>query len=195
MIQKIIHFLAVCAAGLITGGQYVVSFDYRGSGVPASFYTEKMQYAIHHIGTPLFAMLIAATVLSFGAAIVNRLDKRTAFLLVGAGACFLIGGLITAFGNIPLLDMIDTWNVSSPPADWQSVADRWYMFHSVRFGIDVIGLLLSVLSARPQTKDFSPTPPDDAYLTNLSDKYLQRYKEHIGRCSNLCQKNGGCRSW
>ena len=89
MIRKIIHFLAVCAAGLITGGQYVVSFDYRASGVSASFYTEKMQYAIHHIGTPLFAMLITATVLSFAAAIGNRLDKRTSFLLAGAGVCFL----------------------------------------------------------------------------------------------------------
>ena len=155
MIQKIIHFLAVCAAGLITGGQYVVSFDYRGSGVSASFYTEKMQYAIHHIGTPLFAMLITATVLSFGAAIANRLDKRTAFLLVGAGACFLIGGLITAFGNIPLLDMIDTWNVSSPPSDWQSVADRWYMFHSIRFGIDMVGLILSVLSTFTARNSFA----------------------------------------
>ena len=155
MIRKIIHFLAVCAAGLITGGQYVVSFDYRASGVSASFYTEKMQYAIHHIGTPLFAMLITATVLSFAAAIANRLDKRTSFLLAGAGVCFLAGGLITAFGNIPLLDMIDTWNVASPPANWQSIADRWYVFHSVRFGFDLIGLLLSVLSTFTARNSFA----------------------------------------
>ena len=155
MIRRIIHFLAVCAAGLITGGQYVVSFDYRASGMSAQFYTEKMQYAIHHIGTPLFAMLITATVLSFAAAVANRLDLRTSFLLAGAGICFLIGGLITAFGNIPLLDMIDTWNVRSPPADWQSVADRWYVFHSVRLGFDVVGLMLSVLSTFTARNSFA----------------------------------------
>jgi hypothetical protein len=155
MVRKIIHFLAVCAAGLITGGQYVVSFDLHASGMSASFYTEKMQYAIHHIGTPLFAMLITATVLSFVAAIANRLDRRTSFLLAGAGVCFLIGGLITAFGNIPLLDMIDTWNVSSPPADWKSVADRWYVFHSIRFGIDVVGLMLAVLSTFTARNSFA----------------------------------------
>jgi len=155
MIRRIIHFLAVCAAGLITGGQYVVSFDYRASGMTAQFYTEKMQYAIHHIGTPLFAMLIAATVLSFAAAVANRLDLRTSFLLAGAGVCFLLGGLITAFGNIPLLDMMDTWSVSSPPADWQSVANRWYVFHSVRFGFDVVGLMLSVLSTFTARNSFA----------------------------------------
>jgi hypothetical protein len=155
MIRKIIHFLAVCAAGLITGGQYVVSFDYHAAGMSAQFYTEKMQYAIHHIGTPLFAMLITATVLSFAAAIANRLDLRTSFLLAGAGICFLLGGLITAFGNIPLLDLMDTWNVSSPPADWRSIADRWYVFHSVRLGFDVVGLMLSVLSTFTARNSFA----------------------------------------
>ena len=155
MIRRIIHFLAVCAAGLITGGQYVVSFDYRSSGVSAQFYTEKIQYAIHHIGTPLFAMLIAATVLCFAAAVANRLDLRTSFLLAGAGACFLVGGLITAFGNIPLLDVMDTWNVSSPPADWQSIADRWYVFHSIRAAIDVVGLMLAVLSTFTARNSFA----------------------------------------
>ena len=155
MIRRIIHFLAVCAAGIITGGQYVVSFDYRSVGMSPQLYTGKMQYAIHHIGTPLFAMLVTATLLSFGAAIANRLDKRTAFLLVGAAVCFLIGGLITAFGNIPLLDIIDTWNASAPPADWQSIADRWYVFHSVRFGFDLVGLALSVLSTFTARNSFA----------------------------------------
>ena len=155
MIRRIIHFLAVCAAGLITGGQYVVAFDYRRSGMSAQLYTEKVQYAIHHIGTPLFAMLIMATLLAFAAAIANRLDRRTAFLLVGSGVCFLAGGVITAFGNIPLLDMMDTWNVSSPPAEWQSIADRWYLFHSVRLGFDLSGLLLSVLSTFTARNSFA----------------------------------------
>jgi hypothetical protein len=155
MIQKMLHFLAVCAAGLITGGQYVVSFDYRATGMSAQLYTGKMQYAIHHIGTPLFAMLITATVLSFAAAFANRLDRRTAFLLVGAGLCLLIGGLITAFGNIPLLDVIDTWNANSPPSDWQTIADRWYVFHSVRLGFDIVGMMLAVLSTFTARNSFA----------------------------------------
>lgn len=146
MIQRIIHFMAICSAGIITGGQYVVSFDYGTAGMNASFYTEKMQHAIHHIGTPLFAMLISATVLNFLSAFLSRNDRRTCYLLAGAGTCFLVGGLITAFGNIPLLNSIDTWSVSSPPSNWLEVANRWYFFHLVRLGVDVVGLFLAVLS-------------------------------------------------
>lgn len=146
--RKLIHVLAISSAGIITGGQYVVSFDYNPAGTTASFYTEKMQYAIHHIGTPLFGMLIASTALCFLAALLYlRESRRTSMLLAGAAACLLIGALITKFGNIPLLDMIDTWNVASPPANWLEITERWYMFHTVRFAIDLVGLLLAVLSA------------------------------------------------
>lgn len=156
MIRRFIHALAVCSTGIITGGQYVVSFDYDPAGMTASFYTEKMQYAIHHIGTPLFAMLIAATVLCFLAAILYRKDNRgTSLLLAGAGAFLLVGALITKFGNIPLLDMIDTWNAASPPANWLEITERWYMFHSIRFGVDLIGLILAVLSVFSLGRDQS----------------------------------------
>ncbi len=148
MMRKIIHFLAVCAAGIITGGQYVVSFDYNPAGTSASFYTEKIQYAIHNIGTPLFGMLIATTVLCFLSAVLYfRAARRISALLAGAGIFFLIGALITRFGNIPLLDLMDTWSVAAPPANWLDVAERWYIFHSVRLVVDLIGLFLAVASA------------------------------------------------
>ena len=139
--------LAVFAAAIITGGQYVVSFDYSTADIHASFYAEKMQYAIHHIGTPLFAMLITATILNLTSAILYRGDRRMFALLSGAAVCFFVGGLITKFGNIPLLDMIDTWSVASPPSDWKEIADRWYVFHTVRFAFDLVGLFLAVASA------------------------------------------------
>jgi hypothetical protein len=146
MLQKLVHFAAVFAGGIITGGQYVVSFDYSSSHASSSFYTEKMQYAIHHIGTPLFGMLITATLLSFAAAVLNRKDKGIFYLLLASGTCFLIGGLITRFGNIPLLDMIDTWSVSAPPANWKEIADRWYLYHTIRIVVDLAGFFLGLLS-------------------------------------------------
>ena len=144
--RRIVHFLAVFTSAIITGGQYVVSFDYSTVDTHASFYTEKMQYAIHHIGKPLFGMLITATILNVICAVLYRGDRRTFYLLLGAAFCFFVGAIITRFGNIPLLELIDTWSVASPPLDWKEVADRWYVFHSVRFAIDLIGLFLAVLS-------------------------------------------------
>jgi uncharacterized membrane protein len=146
--KKIFHVLAICSAGIIAGGQYVVSFDYNPADTSAAFYTEKMQYAIHHIGTPLFAMLITSTVLCFlSAALYLRDNRRTSMLLAGAAVCLLTGALITKFGNIPLLDMIDTWDAASPPANWLEITERWYIFHTVRIGVDMVGLVLAVISA------------------------------------------------
>ena len=148
MQRKIVHLLAVCCTGIIAGGQYVVSFDYNPADVAGPFYTQKMQYAIHHIGTPLFGMLIASTILCLLSAFLYRRSSRTtALLLLGAGLSLLTGALITRFGNIPLLDVIDTWNASAPPPDWFEISRRWYSFHSLRIGVDVVGLVLAVLSA------------------------------------------------
>ena len=147
ILRNFVHFAAIFAGGIITGGQYVVSFDYSTADTTASFFTEKMQYAIHHIGTPLFGMLITATLLSFAAAYLNRTNGSSAYLLLGAAVCFLAGGLITRFGNIPLLDAIDTWSINSPPDNWREIADRWYFFHSVRIIVDLAGFFLALLSA------------------------------------------------
>jgi hypothetical protein len=92
-------------------------------------------------------MLIASTILCFlSAALCLRDNRRTSMLLAGAGAFLLIGALITKFGNIPLLDMIDTWNAASPPANWFEIAQRWYVYHSIRIGVDLVGFALAVLS-------------------------------------------------
>jgi uncharacterized membrane protein len=146
MLRKMVHFAAVFAGGIITGGQYVVSFDYSTADVTGPLYTEKMQYAIHHIGTPLFGMLITATLLCFAAAVLNRDQRDCFYLLIGAAICFLAGGLITRFGNIPLLDMIDTWTASSPPANWREIAERWYLFHTIRIVVDLAGFFLALCS-------------------------------------------------
>ena len=66
MLRRFVHSLAVCGTAIIAGRQYVVSFDYNPSGTAASFYTEKMQYAIQsHRHTPFRnADRLNATVLS-----------------------------------------------------------------------------------------------------------------------------------
>jgi hypothetical protein len=93
-------------------------------------------------------MLIATTVLCFLSAVLYfRAARRVSILLAAAGTFFLIGAMITRFGNIPLLDLMDTWSVTSPPANWLDVAERWYVFHSVRLVVDLIGLFLAVASA------------------------------------------------
>lgn len=46
-----------------------------------------------------------------------------------------------------------------------------------------------MLPAMSQMKEFSPAPPDNAYLASLSDKYFHRYKEHIDKLPSQNKKD------
>jgi hypothetical protein len=135
-------------AGLIAGGQYLVWWDYNPAGVSPSFYTEKIQYAIKVIGLPLFSVQITTAVLTLVSAILARRLAPDKYLLGIAAALGVVGVMLTFFGNIPLLDEMETWSVTAPPANWQAVAGKWWMLHNVRFLIQlsVFCLLLWTLS-------------------------------------------------
>ena len=146
MSRKLILFAAVLFAGLIAGGQYVVLWDYHPAQMSAAFYTEKMQHAINHIGFPLFSVQIVTAILTIITAILFR-RTRVFYFAAAAVLCCLAGVLLTSFGAIPLLHEIGTWNVSSPPANWHDVAERWWYVHVVRFTIQLAAFTLLLVSA------------------------------------------------
>lgn len=147
MTRKIFLFSAVLFAGLISGGQYLVWWDYNPAGNAAMFYIEKLQYAIKVIGTPLFSVQILTAIFTLGSAILWRKVRPMNYLLAAAAALCVIGVLLTFFGNIPLLNQIASWNSAAPPADWYAVTSRWWLIHNVRFAIQLSAFVLLILSA------------------------------------------------
>lgn len=147
MRTRIVHILAIFLTGIVTGSQYIISFDYNPDETKASFYIEKMQYGVDHVGAPLFGLVILAIAMCFVSAVTYfRSGRNTSLLLIGAGSLMFIMILVTIFGNIPQLDVMDTWNAKSPPPDWLDVGERWYMFHMVRVWLSVIGFFLAIIS-------------------------------------------------
>jgi hypothetical protein len=142
MLRKLFLFGAVFFAGIIAGGQYVVSWDYHPMAMFPSFYTEKMQHAIRVIGTPLFAAQITTAVFSIVSAILFRRSQRILYLTLGAAGCCLTGVLLTYFGAIPILDQIAIWNIAAPPTNWHDLAMRWWTVHIIRFSIQVVAFIL-----------------------------------------------------
>jgi hypothetical protein len=146
MSRKFILFAALLFAGLIAGGQYVVLWDYHPGQMSAGFYTEKMQHAIGHIGSPLFSVQIIAAIFTIISAIIFRNTSIFYFLTI-ASVCCVTGVLLTFFGAIPILNEIGTWNTSSPPANWHDAAQNWWYIHTVRFLIQLGAFLLLLASA------------------------------------------------
>jgi len=147
MIRRIFLFAAVLFAGLIAGGQYLVWWDYNPAGNAATFYVEKLQYAIKVIGTPLFAVQILTAVCCIVCAILWRKARRVNYMLFAAAAICVAGVLLTFFGNIPLLNQIASWNAAAPPADWYDVTRRWWLIHNVRFAIQLTAFILVTISS------------------------------------------------
>jgi hypothetical protein len=135
--RKLVLISATLFAGLIAGGQYLVWWDYNPAGVSPSFYTEKIQYAIRVIGLPLFSVQITTAILTVVSLILARRLRPNRTLLGIAAFLGVAGVLLTFFGNIPLLDEMATWNVASPPSNWQAVAGKWWLIHNVRFLIQL----------------------------------------------------------
>lgn len=149
MSRKVILFAALLFAGLIAGGQYVVLWDYHPAQMSPAFYTEKMQHAIRHIGFPLFSVQITASIFAIISSILFRRTRAFYFLLAASVLC-VAGVLLTFFGAIPILNQIETWNITSPPANWHDLAERWWYIHVIRFAIQLVafGLLLAAAFKR-----------------------------------------------
>ena len=144
MTRQAVLFGTLLFAALITGGQYVVWWDYDPTGAAPAFFVEKMQYAIRVIGTPLFAVQCAAAVLTIASAWLARQDRGALRLLLAVCVCYVVAVLLTIFGAIPILDQIATWNVHTPPLNWQEIALRWWWIHSFRFVLQLTGLGLLI---------------------------------------------------
>ena len=137
MTRKLVLFGATLFAGLIAGWQYLVWWDYNPAGVSPAFYTEKIQFAIRVIGLPLFSVQITTAVLTVLSAVMNRGRRPGFYLLMVASGLSMTGVLLTFFGNIPLLNEMATWNIASPPANWQAIAGKWWLLHNIRFLIQL----------------------------------------------------------
>lgn len=62
-------------------------------------------------------------------------------------ALFIIALAVTLIVEVPIDNQIEAWTVTSLPADWQQLRDRWELFHMIRTWVSVIGLALLILGA------------------------------------------------
>src|SRR5437660_4797082 len=110
-----------------------------------AFYTEKMQHAIQVFTVPLPTVVILGVLFTIVSTVIARRDRPEFYLLIGATVCIIAVALITAFGNIPINNQIKMWKVSSPPSNWENLADRWWWFQTLRTIAAIGGLSLLIV--------------------------------------------------
>ena len=147
MARKLVLFVALFFVALVAGAAFAIWIDYNPAGMSPAFYTEKMQHAIRVFTIPLPTVVVLGVLFTILSTFLARRERREFYIFVAASICMLAVALITAFGNIPINNQIKIWNISSPPSNWQNLAQKWWLFQTLRVIAAIGGLSLLIIAA------------------------------------------------
>ena len=93
-------------------------------------------------------ILMPAALLSIVPVLLFSFHQPMTFYLTLAGfVLFLIALLVTMIVEVPIVQRIDKWTVSTLPGNWRQLRDRWGSFHLIRLIASIAGLTLLLAGA------------------------------------------------
>ncbi|WP_254061637.1 DUF1772 domain-containing protein [Granulicella sp. L60] len=97
----------------------------------------------------VMTVLMPATLLSIVPVLIlsYRNQPLTFYLNATVVALFIVALLVTILVEVPIVEEIVTWTVSTLPPDWQSLRDRWMRFHVIRVIAGLASLVLLLVGA------------------------------------------------
>jgi uncharacterized membrane protein len=146
MVRKIVLFLALFFVAITSGAAFAIWLDTNPSGVSPTFYAEKMQHAIRVFTVPANTVAILGVLFTIASTFLSRRDRFTFYLLIAASIFLIAGSLITAFGNVPIINQIMTWSINSPPLNWMEVGEKWSQYQAVRTILQAAALAFVIVS-------------------------------------------------
>jgi uncharacterized membrane protein len=98
---------------------------------------------------PVMTVLMPAAALSIIPVLFlsYHVQPTTFYLTLAGSICFVIALLITVLVEVPIVEQIATWTVSTLPDNWQQLRDRWSKFHIIRVVAGFAGLVFLVVGA------------------------------------------------
>jgi uncharacterized membrane protein len=98
---------------------------------------------------PVMTVLMPATLLAIIPVMLlsYHVQPKTFYLSTAAFVLFIVALLVTVFIEVPIVEQIATWTVSTLPENWQQVRDRWSKFHIIRVVAGFTSVVLLVVAA------------------------------------------------
>ena len=123
---------------------------------PATF-LEVGHTMIQNLGGPMSLLIPLSIVVNLGMAILLYRQRQTqVFALATAALLLLVAALvITLSVNVPIDNDIARWTLTTLPAGWETLREKWAWYHSLRTAASLVGLACaigSVLLVRPQSR-------------------------------------------
>jgi uncharacterized membrane protein len=147
---EIWQFISILLSALVTGvfwGTWLGLSRSMASLTPETFLTIG-HTMIGNLGL-IMAILMPAAILATLPVLLllYRRRSRALYPTLAAFALFVIALAVTLIVEVPIDNQIEAWTVTSLPANWQQLRDRWELFHAIRTWVSVIGLALLILGA------------------------------------------------
>jgi len=98
---------------------------------------------------PVMTVLMPATLLAIIPVMLlsYHVQPKTFYLSAAAFVLFIVALLVTVFIEVPIVEQIATWTVSTLPKNWHQVRDRWSKFHIIRVVAGFTSVVLLVVAA------------------------------------------------
>jgi uncharacterized membrane protein len=98
---------------------------------------------------PVMTVLMPATLLSIIPVLIFSYQRQPGvfYFNVAALVLFVIALAVTLFVEVPIVEEIVTWTVSTLPANWQQRRDRWMKFHVIRVIAGLTSLVFLLIAA------------------------------------------------
>ena len=127
-------FAALFPGGLLAGAFLYAYFNVvpTFSEVPLHVHLSYRVQLMKHNGLVMQLLMAASFLGSVWFAISARRSRSTLITVLIAAALALESFLITRFGNVPINQLIKTWNAENPPADWATLLAQWDWYHAMR---------------------------------------------------------------
>jgi len=146
MARQMAAFASLFFTGLVAGAAFVIWIEFNPAGLSASFYVQSMQHAIRDFTVPLPAIVMLSVVSTASASFLYRREGRSFYLLLAAFICTVLVAVVTAIGNIPINNQIETWTPAAPPSNWSHLAIVWWQYQSIRTIASVVALALVIIA-------------------------------------------------
>jgi uncharacterized membrane protein len=147
---RIVQFITIMLFALVAGVFWGTWFSLSRSiaGISPELFVGIGKAIIQNLAMPM-RFLMPLALLSALVALSWTPQKRSAtFVLTSLGLVLMIGAtLVTVVVEVPIDNQIKQWTVSSLPANWQVLRDRWEFYHTVRTFVALAALAFVVIAS------------------------------------------------
>lgn len=165
LLRQIWRFVTLILAALLTGITFCHVLEMPAKmGYSAALYLTLHRTLYVAFGPPNVGVFVELGAILTSAVLVFLLRRRTGFWSTLVGAACLLVGLVVYFVFVePANSALRAMAIEAAPQDWTAWRDQWEAGHSVRFGLDFLGLCALLLSVLPFRRPMRAPQPATQY--------------------------------